>query len=79
MNKANNHISPQLMKHKETYDVGNPHPGLGHAHICGGVKPVNEIPTLFCIFKSYRDRNLQIDHKCSTECCIALYICSVNI
>jgi hypothetical protein len=26
------------------------------------------------IFMSYRDRNLQSDHKCLTECCIALYI-----
>jgi len=29
-----------------TYDVGNPGPGLGKAHKCGRVKPVNEIPTL---------------------------------
>jgi len=28
------------------YDVGNPGPGLGQAHKCDGVKPVNEIPTL---------------------------------
>jgi hypothetical protein len=32
---------------KKTYDVGNSCPGLGQAHKCGGVKPVNEIPTLF--------------------------------
>jgi hypothetical protein len=25
-----------------TYDVGNPGPGLGQTHKCGGVKPVNE-------------------------------------
>ena len=29
-----------------TYDVGNQGPGLGQAHICGKVKPVNGIPTL---------------------------------
>jgi hypothetical protein len=28
------------------YDVGNPGPGLGQAHICCRIKPVNEIPTL---------------------------------
>jgi len=26
-----------------TYDVGNPGPGLGQAHKCGRVKPVNGI------------------------------------
>ena len=29
-----------------TYDVGNPGPGLGQAHKCGRVKPVNGIPIL---------------------------------
>jgi len=28
------------------YDVGNPGPGLGQAHICCRIKLVNEIPTL---------------------------------
>jgi len=28
------------------YDVGNPGPGLGQIQKCGGVKPVNVIPTL---------------------------------
>ena len=28
-----------------TYDIGNPGPGLGQAHKCGRVKPVNGIPT----------------------------------
>jgi hypothetical protein len=23
------------------YDIGNPNPGLGQAHKCGGIKPVN--------------------------------------
>jgi hypothetical protein len=32
---------------KKTFDVGNPHPGLTQTHKCGGVKPVNEIPTIF--------------------------------
>jgi len=27
-------------KNITTYYVGNPSPGLGQAHICGGVKPV---------------------------------------
>jgi hypothetical protein len=31
-----------------TYDVGNPSPGLGLAHKCGGVKPVYRIPTIPC-------------------------------
>lgn len=29
-----------------TYDVGNPSLGLGKAQSCGGVKPVNGIPTI---------------------------------
>jgi hypothetical protein len=33
-------------KQTTTYDVGNPDPGLGQAHKCGGVKPVNGIRTL---------------------------------
>ena len=31
------------------YDVGNPGPGLGQALKCGGVEPVNGIPTLSCL------------------------------
>ena len=29
-----------------TYDVENPDPGLEQAYRCGGIKPVNTIPTL---------------------------------
>jgi hypothetical protein len=28
------------------YDIGNPDLSLGQVHNCGGVKPVNGIPTL---------------------------------
>ena len=31
-----------------TYDVGNPDSGLGQTQKCGGVKPVNWIPTFPC-------------------------------
>jgi len=30
-----------------TYDVGNPGPGSGQAHIFCGVKPVNGIPETY--------------------------------
>jgi hypothetical protein len=33
-------------KKTTTYEVGNTNPGLGQAQTYGGVKPVNEIPTL---------------------------------
>jgi len=29
-----------------TYNVGNPGHALGQTHKCGGVKPVNVIPTI---------------------------------
>jgi hypothetical protein len=35
-----------IHKNTTTYDVGNLGPGLGQAHKCGGVKPVNGIPAL---------------------------------
>ena len=35
-----------LTEEKGTYEVGNPGPGLGQAHKCDGIKPVNENPTL---------------------------------
>ena len=45
--KMNNRLSPQLLNIEKTttYDVGNPGPCLGQAQQCGGVKPVNGIPT----------------------------------
>jgi hypothetical protein len=52
-----------------------------HTHVLGLNRLMRSQPSFdnLCIFKSYRDRNLQINHKCWTECCIALYICGVNI
>jgi hypothetical protein len=52
-----------------------------HTNVVGLNRLMRTNPSFdnLCMFKSYRDRNLQIDHKCSTECCIALYICGVNI
>ena len=50
INKKNNYLSSELNSLNTniptTYDVGNPDPGLGQAHIYGGVKPFNGIPTL---------------------------------
>ena len=49
INKTNNHLSPQLIEHKNknmTYDIGNLSPYLGKAQKCGRVKLVNGIPTL---------------------------------
>ena len=45
INKTNNHVSPQLIDHKKTtaYDIGNTVLGLGQAHKCGIVIPVNGI------------------------------------
>jgi hypothetical protein len=45
--KMNNRLSPQLLNIKKTttYDVGNPGPCLGQTQKCGGVKPVNGLPT----------------------------------
>jgi hypothetical protein len=34
------------------FNAGNPGPGLGQVHKCGGVKPVNVIPTPFLIIES---------------------------
>jgi hypothetical protein len=45
-NKANNHLNSLNIKKTMTYDVENQGPGLGQAQICGGVKPVNGMPTL---------------------------------
>ena len=38
--------SLNTQKKLSTYDVGNPGPDLVQAQKCGGIKPVNEIPTL---------------------------------
>jgi hypothetical protein len=45
--KANNNFSLQIIKYRKntTYDVGHPYYGLGQAQTCGGLKPVNGIPT----------------------------------
>ena len=45
------HLSPQTIEHKKDhdiyiYDVRNPVPGMEQAQQCGGVKPVNRMPTL---------------------------------
>ena len=47
MNKTNNHLSPSLTEYKKImiYGVGNVGPDLSQAQTCGGVKPVNGIPT----------------------------------
>jgi len=41
-------VSPSITEHKKTttYDIENSGPGLEQAHIYGGVRPVNGIPTL---------------------------------
>ena len=46
INKMNNHISPQLIKHKQKtmiYDIGNPGPGLRQAQKCSRVQLINVI------------------------------------
>ena len=46
-NKTKNHLSPQRTENKKkttTYDARNTGPGLGQAHKCNRVKPVNGIP-----------------------------------
>ena len=49
INKTNNHLSPQIIGHLKdiAHRVGNPGPGVGHAHKCGGVKQANDIQTLY--------------------------------
>ena len=45
INKANNHLSLQIIEHKNTtFPDGNPGAGFGHVHTFGGVKTPNEIP-----------------------------------
>ena len=46
INKTNNHPSLNTKKQTTTYDVRNLAPTLEQAQHYGGVKPVNEIPTL---------------------------------
>jgi hypothetical protein len=38
----------ELTEHKKDHDIccRNPVTGLGHAQNCGGMKPINVIPTL---------------------------------
>ena len=42
-NKTKHHLSPQLTQHKKTTTY---YLELGQPNTCGGLKPVNEIPTL---------------------------------
>ena len=49
VNKTNNRLLPQITETKNNVHW-NPIPSLGQAHICGGVKLVNEIPNLIVIF-----------------------------
>ena len=53
INQMNNRLSSYLIplntNQTTTYDVGNLGPGLGRAQKCGGIKPVNGIPTLSSI------------------------------
>jgi len=44
------YLNPLNIKKTMTYEFGNPDPGLGQAHTCGGIKPVNGTPT-HCIFQ----------------------------
>jgi hypothetical protein len=39
-------IITELTENKPQHDIGNGGPGLGQTQQCGGVKPVNGIPTL---------------------------------
>ena len=41
------HLKSLNIKKTMTYDAENPGSGLGQAHKCGRVKPVNGIPTAF--------------------------------
>jgi hypothetical protein len=41
---TSHHISLNTQSGTTTYDVDNYCAGLGQAQICGGVKPLNEIP-----------------------------------
>jgi hypothetical protein len=38
------HFNSLDTKTPKTYGIGNPDPGLGQAHKCGSIKPVNESP-----------------------------------
>ena len=46
-NKRNYHLLPLTSKCKKDHDIENPVPDLGQTQKCGGVNPVNGIPTLF--------------------------------
>ena len=41
--KQSHFILTELTEHKNNDHVRNPGPGLGQAHTCGGVKPINGI------------------------------------
>ena len=45
------HLDSLNTQKTTTYDLGNPDPGLGQAQQCGGVTPVNGIPTLLLLIK----------------------------
>jgi hypothetical protein len=66
------------MKKTTTYDLGNPCPGLGQAHKCGGLNRVIGIPTLTLLItgspmtiqiyiKRYNKKNL---HQLRMHCVI---------
>ena len=43
------HHKPLSTKKTTTYGVENLGPGLGQTQKCGGIKSVNDIPTLPCV------------------------------
>jgi hypothetical protein len=49
INKMNNLLSSQTIRHKKDHNVGNPGTGLGQEQKCGSVKPVIYI---FCLTSS---------------------------
>jgi hypothetical protein len=55
INKTKYHLSFHIIEHKKstTYNVGNPGHGLEQTQTCGGVKPVNRIPSLSSYLKNY--------------------------
>ena len=63
INKTKLHLSPQLTQHKKTTTY---YLELGQPKICGGVKPVNEIPTFpldKCFFLTRAIHNKQMINK----------------
>ena len=46
INKANNHLSNEIIEHKKYHDVKHPGPGFEQAQKCIGVNPINVISSL---------------------------------